>query len=117
MAAVHEVAAKGFSLQTDVYEAVRPGYPQKAIELLAAQLDLQSGEKHVLDLAAGTGKLTRQLLKMPNWKLSAVEPNDAMRAKLTEQLPDVPVVKGIASELPFSNATFDAVFIGQAFHW
>jgi ubiquinone/menaquinone biosynthesis C-methylase UbiE len=70
----------------------------------------------VLDLAAGTGKLTRQLVPL-GAELIAVEPVTAMRRKLTEVLPGVTALDGTAEELPLGDGSVDAVFCAQAFHW
>jgi MOSC domain-containing protein YiiM/SAM-dependent methyltransferase len=70
----------------------------------------------VLDLAAGTGKLTRPLAGT-GVDLVAVEPVAEMRAKLQAVLPDVEAIKGTAEAIPLPNQSVDAVVVGQAFHW
>jgi ubiquinone/menaquinone biosynthesis C-methylase UbiE len=70
----------------------------------------------VLDLAAGTGKLTRQLVPT-GADLTAVEPVEGMRRKLAEAVPGVRALDGTAERIPLDDGTFDAVFCGQAFHW
>jgi ubiquinone/menaquinone biosynthesis C-methylase UbiE len=78
-------------------------------------LEIGPGSK-VLDLAAGTGKLTRQLVPS-GAELVAVEPVAGMRAKLAETVPGVPALEGTAEEIPLGDASVDAVFCAQAFHW
>lgn len=112
---VHHLAARGFDLAGVAYERGRPSYPQAAIDLLCAALGIGPG-RDVLDLAAGTGKLTR-LLVPSGARLVAVEPVAGMRRVLAEALPHVPVVDGTAEALAFGDASFDAVVVGQAFHW
>ena len=70
----------------------------------------------MLDLAAGTGKFTRQLLPS-GADLVAVEPVAGMRRKLAETVPGVPALEGTAEALPLGNASLDAVVCAQAFHW
>ncbi len=74
---VHPIAAAGFGASADAYERGRPGYPSAAIDWLARRLPLGSGVT-VVDLAAGTGKLTRRLAAT-GARVVAVEPLAAMR--------------------------------------
>jgi ubiquinone/menaquinone biosynthesis C-methylase UbiE len=82
---------------------------------LVEQLDLREGRVAV-DLAAGTGKLTRRLVAS-GARLVAVEPLAEMRAVLEELVPAADVVDGMAEDLPLDDASADAVTVGQAFHW
>jgi SAM-dependent methyltransferase len=70
----------------------------------------------VVDLAAGTGKLTR-LLVPAGASLIAAEPVAGMRATFRDVLPNVPIVATTAEQLPFRDGSLDAVTIAQAFHW
>jgi SAM-dependent methyltransferase len=112
---IHEVAARGFDAGADVYERARPSYPPAAVAWLAEQLRIGPGTT-VVDLAAGTGKLTR-LLAPTGAMLLAVEPVDGMRAQLRVAQPEIPVTAATAEALPFRDATLDAVTVAQAFHW
>jgi ubiquinone/menaquinone biosynthesis C-methylase UbiE len=98
-----------------VYELGRPDYPAEAGELLRQRLDLGEG-RTVVDLAAGTGKLTRRLVPT-GATVVAVEPMPGMRAQLRLQVPAAPVLAGVAEHLPFRTASLDAVTVAQAFHW
>ncbi|KAK9723395.1 hypothetical protein K7432_001955 [Basidiobolus ranarum] len=113
---VHQVAAKGFELDTDAYENARPSYPTEAIVLLQEKLNLVPGESYVLDLAAGTGIFTRLLLPF-KYHLTAVEPAANMRAKFSQVLPGVPILDGTAWKIPLEDNSLDVVFVAQAFHW
>src|SRR4029079_8784016 len=113
--AIHESAANGFAAGADAYERGRPEYSTEAIDALIRELGMGPG-KRVLDLAAGTGKLTRQLAPS-GAELVAVEPIPEMRAKLEAVLPDVEAVEGTAEATPLPNHSVDAVVVGQAFHW
>jgi len=112
---IHESAARGFARAPDEYERGRPPYTEEAIACLAEALILGPGRR-VLDLAAGTGKLTRALASTGS-ELVAVEPVDEMRAKISQTLPGAEVLAGTAEAIPLPEAAVDAVTVGQAFHW
>jgi len=107
--------SRSFELVADVYERSRPSYPQEAIDWIAAKLGLGSGTT-VLDLGAGTGKLTRALVGT-GAHVIAIEPGDAMRAELERALPDVEALRGAAEDIPLPDQSVDCVAVGQAFHW
>jgi SAM-dependent methyltransferase len=108
-------AATGFGSRVEAYERGRPQYPPEVIQRLAREFGL-THHSTVLDLAAGTGKLTRQLIPVAG-RVVAVEPSAAMRAQFSAQVPDVEVFDGTAEHIPLSDAAVNAVFVGQAFHW
>jgi SAM-dependent methyltransferase len=115
MSEVHEIAARGFGAQADAYDRARPSYPPEAVDWLVEGMGIKPGQR-VVDLAAGTGKLTA-LLTGTGADLMAVEPVGSMRDRLRRQLPEVPVLAGVAEALPFADNTLDAVLVAQAFHW
>jgi SAM-dependent methyltransferase len=112
---VHEVASRGFDQEAEVYERSRPSYPPELVAWLVEHLRLQPGALAV-DLAAGTGKLTRLLLPT-GASVIAVEPVLGMRQLLRRLLPAVPVVAGTAEAVPLRTSSADAVCVAQAFHW
>jgi SAM-dependent methyltransferase len=112
---VHEVASVGFEAEAAAYDRARPSYPPDAVAWLTANLGIGPG-RQVVDLAAGTGKLTA-LIAGAGSNLVAVEPVAAMRARLRDRLPDVPLVAGVAESLPLAADSVDAVLVAQAFHW
>jgi len=111
---VHRTAT-AFSDAATVYEQARPGYPPEALAWLDRQLALGPGRR-VLDLAAGTGKLTRELLAR-GATVVAVEPVEGMRRTLATTVPGAMVVAGVAQAIPLGTATVDAVTVAQALHW
>jgi SAM-dependent methyltransferase len=112
---IHESAARGFARAPDDYERGRPSYTEEAISFLADALGIGPGRR-VLDLAAGTGKLTRELA-VTGAELVAVEPVPEMRERLAETLPEAEVLAGTAEAIPLSAGSVHAVTVGQAFHW
>jgi len=107
--------ARAFGPVADEYERGRPGYPAAALDLLAAELRL-GPDSVVVDLAAGTGKLTRDLA--PRFgRVIAVEPLEPMLSELRLRAPAVEALAGTAEEIPLPDASADAVFAAQAFHW
>jgi ubiquinone/menaquinone biosynthesis C-methylase UbiE len=112
---IHPAAASGFATSADAYERGRPGYPEEATAWLAGRLRLEEG-RDVLDLAAGTGKLTRALVPF-GARVIAIEPIDEMREQLFRALPDVDAFDGTAESIPLPDGSVDAVTCGQAFHW
>jgi SAM-dependent methyltransferase len=109
---VHRAAATGFARSVEAYERGRPDYPPEAIEYLQRELDLRHG-RTVVDLAAGSGKLTRQLVPL-GCEVIAVEPVDEMRAAIGE---GIRALDGTAEAIPLPDASTDAVTVAQAFHW
>jgi MOSC domain-containing protein YiiM/SAM-dependent methyltransferase len=111
---VHPLAAQ-FDAAADAYERGRPGYPPEAVEATASFLDLRAG-RSVLDLAAGTGKMTRSLVPS-GARVVAVEPVAGMRARLEGLGLDVEVLDGTAEAIPLANGSIEGAVVAQAFHW
>jgi SAM-dependent methyltransferase len=112
---LHPAAAIGFGQAAEAYVRGRPDYPPEAVAELVEVLGLRPGRR-TLDLAAGTGKLTR-LLVPSGADLVAVEPVAAMREALRREVPDVTVLAGRAEAIPLGEGSVDAVTVAQAFHW
>jgi len=112
---VHDTAKRGFGSAAESYERARPGYPAEAIEWLAGTVRLEAGTT-VVDLAAGTGKLTRPLITT-GARVIAIEPVAEMRALLAEIVPEAQARDGTAEATGLPGASADAVTVGQAFHW
>jgi SAM-dependent methyltransferase len=103
-------ATKGFT-EAERYERGRPDYPQAAVDAIVSEFDLRAA-RTVLDLGAGTGKLTR-LLVPSGANVIAVEPIREMRELLT----GVVALAGTAEKIPLTDDYVDAVTVAQAFHW
>ncbi len=96
------------------YDRARPGYRPDAVGALLRACGIGAGTR-VLDLAAGSGKLTTHLVAA-GARVTAVEPTDGMRALLA-RLDGVEVLAGRAEEIPCADGSQDAVTVAQAFHW
>jgi SAM-dependent methyltransferase len=100
-----------FDRVADEYERTRPTYPPELLEQLPLDADAS-----VLDLGAGTGKLTRVLAGRYR-DVTAVEPLGNMRSTLEQVVPGVVALPGSAEQIPLRDGSVDAVFAAQAFHW
>jgi SAM-dependent methyltransferase len=107
--------SRAFDRNAAEYERARPSYPPAAVEHLRITLGLGPGVR-VLDLGAGTGKLTRLLVPL-GCDVVAVEPGPAMRAELAAAVPGVELHDGTAEAIPLPDASVDAITVAQAFHW
>ncbi len=112
---MHEAAELGFERGAAAYERGRPAYPREAIDSLIGRLGLAPG-RAVVDVGAGTGKLTRELLPS-GAEVVAVEPVAAMRSVLAREAARARVMDGTAEALPLRDGTVDAIVAAQAFHW
>ncbi|MBV9214260.1 MAG: class I SAM-dependent methyltransferase [Actinobacteria bacterium] len=109
------LAERGFGTRAEEYELARPGWPGEVVDALARELDV-GRESTVVDLAAGTGKLTRELVPRAG-RVVAVEPSEAMRRQLAALVPGAQALDGTAEAIPLADASADAVFVAEAFHW
>jgi SAM-dependent methyltransferase len=110
---IDQRAAKGFTGAAH-YDQYRPSYPPETISFIRREAHL--GQRStVVDLAAGTGLMTRLLY--PVGRLIAVEPLAEMRAVLAAQVPEAEVLAGYADNIPLETGVADAVVTAQAFHW
>ncbi|MDX1888440.1 class I SAM-dependent methyltransferase [Mycolicibacterium sp. 050158] len=100
-----------FGEEAAAYERGRPSYPPEAIDWL-----LPPGARDVLDLGAGTGKLTVRLVER-GLDVVAVDPIPEMLEVLRRSLPDTPALLGSAEEIPLPDASVDSVLVAQAWHW
>lgn len=100
-----------FGAEAAAYERGRPSYPPEAIDWL-----LPRDARDVLDLGAGTGKLTTRLVER-GLSVVAVDPIPEMLEVLSNSLPDTPALLGTAEEIPLPDDSVDAVLVAQAWHW
>ncbi|WP_329130597.1 class I SAM-dependent methyltransferase [Streptomyces sp. NBC_01476] len=109
--------AASFGPVAAAYAEHRPDYPDAAVAWALAPAQAAPGAAlDVLDLGAGTGKLSASLVALGH-RVTAVEPDDAMRAVLRTQVPQATALAGGAERIPLPDASVDAVLAGQAFHW
>jgi len=102
---------KTFGVAAAAYERGRPPYPQAAIDWLVPATAVD-----VVDLGAGTGKFTRQLLA-PNRNVVAIDPDAEMLAELRRVVPGVRTEVGSAEALPLADSSVDVITVAQAWHW
>lgn len=107
----HQRAARSFGAVAEAYDRGRPSYPREAVAWLTSDQPLT-----VLELGAGTGKLTEQLVALGH-DVHATEPDPAMLAILRERLPAVRASEGTAEEIAGADSMYDVVIGGQCFHW
>jgi SAM-dependent methyltransferase len=110
----HDYGTSGFA-DGRRYQNARPNYPHDAITFLVDSLGIED-DAHVLDLGAGTGIFTGQLVPYCT-NITAVEPTPGMRDVLSQRLPKVNVLDGRDVAIPLEDATVDCVIVAQAFHW
>lgn len=106
-----ESHAASFDRAADVYDAARPSYPAEAVSWLTEGID-----GPVLDLGAGTGKLSAELIGR-GFEVTAVDPSEQMLRVLAERVPGVEVRIGDAEAIPLSAGSFSLVVAAQAWHW
>jgi SAM-dependent methyltransferase len=110
-----EAPPDAFGRTAREYELGRPEWPEELLDQVVAELGLEPAET-VLDLGAGTGKLTRDLV--PRFaRVIAVEPDETMLAVLQEVVPEAEALAGRGEAIPLGDESVDAVFTAEAFHW
>jgi SAM-dependent methyltransferase len=112
---LHDYVSKGFGTSTRLYEKIRPEYPSAAIDLLVEELAIARG-RVVVDVGAGTGKLTRALTAT-GATVIAVEPLAEMRERLAETVPLAVPFDGTAERMALRDGSVHAITVAQAFHW
>jgi SAM-dependent methyltransferase len=115
--AVSDRAARSRSFESVAadYERHRPEYPEDSLRWASARIGLDERAR-VLDIGAGTGKLTRGLVAM-GFEVVAVEPGAAMLRQLRTAVPQAEALEGSAESIPLPDESVDAAFTGQAYHW
>lgn len=102
---------RSFGTDPDAYHRGRPGYPHEAAAWLTGDRP-----RTVLEVGAGTGKLTTELVALGH-DVHATDPDQDMLSRLSLRLPDVRVSEAAAEELPVPDGSVDVVVGAQCFHW
>ncbi len=103
--------SEAFQTDADHYDRVRPGYPPDAVVSL-----IPVGAQDVVDVGAGTGKLTSVLVDL-GLNVKAVDPSPVMLEQLSRKLPGVPIIAGTAEKTSLEDSSTDVVTVAQAWHW
>ncbi|HET7045605.1 MAG TPA: methyltransferase domain-containing protein [Gaiellaceae bacterium] len=112
---VREAARAGWSRTAGLYERARPEHADGAVAWLVERCAIGPGTV-VVELGAGTGKLTRRLVPT-GARVLAVEPVAAMLAELERAVPEAEPLAALAQALPLADGVADAVVVANAFHW
>ncbi|CAF1220924.1 unnamed protein product [Rotaria sordida] len=111
---MNPIAAIGFQNAANIYDQARPSYPNEAIQFIKL---LCPTPTTIVDLGAGTGKLTRLLSTFGAQEIIAIEPVSEMREKL-KAIPSITrIIDGTAEHILLEDNTVDVIFCGQSFHW
>ena len=106
-----DVFATSFGAEAENYDRYRVGPPADVVDRV-----LPAGADAVLDLGAGTGAVTRQLVGRAK-RVYAVDPDPRMTEVLARSCPEVEVHEGTAEHIPLPDACVDAVVVASAWHW
>jgi SAM-dependent methyltransferase len=112
---LHDYVSKGFGKTSELYGKIRPDYPDAAVGLLVRELAIARG-RVVIDVGAGTGKLTAALART-GATVIAVEPLATMRERLVENVPLAVPFDGTAERMALRDGSAHAITAAQAFHW
>ena len=107
--------SRSFESVAAEYERHRPEYPEEALRWAVGALGLEPRVR-VLDVGAGTGKLTRGLVAL-GFEVVAVEPGASMLHQLRSAVPEAEALEGPAESIPLPDESVEAAFAGQAYHW
>jgi SAM-dependent methyltransferase len=108
--------ARSFDLVADAYDRARPSYPGEAVDWLLRGLRGTGSAPDVVELGAGTGKLTEQLVAR-GCNVTATDPSPVMLARLAARVPSARTLAGTAEQIPADPRSTDLVVAAQAFHW
>ena len=109
-------AGDAYERHADAYDRARPSYPEAAVAWLLEGARRTPGTTDVLELGAGTGKLTEQLAAR-GCSVTATDPSEAMLSRLTRRAPRARALAGTAEQIPVRPRSVDLVVAAQAFHW
>ncbi len=112
---LHGYVSRGFAPSSELYEKIRPDYPEAAVAILVRELGISRG-RVVVDVGAGTGKLTR-MLAPTGATLIGVEPLAEMRERFAASVPTAVPFEGTAEKMALRDGSAHAITVGQAFHW
>lgn len=112
------VSQSSYDQNHELYDKFRPGYPKEAV-IASIQVSQVQPTSTVIDMAAGTGKFTEELLKyLPGKvKLIGVEPSKGMVESFHKNFPAIEICQASSTNVPIPDGSADVIFVAQAFHW
>ncbi|KAH3666604.1 hypothetical protein WICMUC_005588 [Wickerhamomyces mucosus] len=116
---VNQVSLTSFNSNHKLYDQVRPSFQESIANKFFQDLDLDKSNK-VIELAAGTGKFTKNLVeyqKHSEFELFIVEPSSGMLTTFKENYPELKTYENSSYDLPFEDNSIDLIIAAQAFHW
>lgn len=123
MKRAHSIALKSFNSNHSLYDQLRPSFQPPVVQKFLKDLNLMNNErvntdKLILEIAAGTGKFTRNLVDN-GWtdKLTVVEPSEGMLKSFVKNFPQVNALQGSSYNIPVADNSIDSVIVAQGFHW
>lgn len=108
--------ARSFGQVADAYDRARPSYPEEAAQWLVGPGLAGRSQARILELGAGTGKLTEQLCGLGH-RVVATDPSEPMLRRLRKRAPQAATALAAAESIPLASRSVDVVIAGQAFHW
>lgn len=112
----NQVSQTSYDKNHETYDKFRPGYTQKTVAKVIEVCKLTENSK-VVEVAAGTGKFTNELVKATKAEITAVEPSTGMLESFRKNFPNIEAIQASSYKIPLPDASADAIIVAQGFHW
>lgn len=116
VSAANPVSQTSYDKNHESYDKFRPGYTEETVSTVVEVCKL-SEKSHVVEVAAGTGKFTGELVKVTNARITAVEPSTGMLESFRKNFPNIEAIQASSFAIPLPDACADAIIVAQGFHW
>lgn len=110
------ISQASYDSNHELYDKYRPGYIEDAVNKVIEVCKL-SKSSTVVEVAAGTGKFTNELVQRPGAKIIAVEPSKGMIDTFRKNFPDIEAIQASSYSIPLATGSADAIIVAQGFHW